>query len=128
MSVIGVGMDVADTRRFDRLVRRGPGGLWAHWYTEAEVRECLAHDQPATAAATRFAVKEASYKALGARFAHEVRWRDIEVLEREAAWRVVLHGEMGVAAAAVGLAWLHVSTCRTGGRVVATVIAETGPD
>lgn len=124
--MVGVGIDVADIRRFDRLVGRGAAGAWAHWYTEAETEQCLAQSRPGTAAALRFAVKEATYKAVGAHFAHEVRWRDIEVLGRESAWRLALHGEVGAAATAAGVVRLHVTTCRVGQRAVATVIAEGG--
>ncbi|WP_210438698.1 holo-ACP synthase [Nocardioides xinjiangensis] len=121
-----MGVDVADARRFERLVGRGSNRVWAHWYTEAEARECLAHSRPGTAAALRFAVKEAAYKAVGAHFADMMRWRDIEVLGREPAWRLTLRGDVAAAAEAAGVQRLHVSTCRTGGRVLATVIAEGG--
>ena len=100
--------------------------MWAHWYTEAEAEECLSHSRPGLAATFRFAVKEATYKAVGAQFSGPVRWRDIEVLEGEPAWHITLHGEMAAAAADAGAEHFHVSTCQTGGRVVAMVIAQGG--
>lgn len=120
---MGVGIDVADTARFQRLVDRGSERLWAHWYTDLEASECRRHARPAVAAATRFAVKEAAYKAVGADFSGPVRWRDIEVLTRSGSWRVALAGEVREAADRVGARDLHVSTSRFGERVVATVIA-----
>lgn len=122
--MVGVGLDIAEIGRFERLVDRGAGRIWAHWYTEAEAAECLRHPRPALAAAFRFAVKEATYKAVGAEFLGAVRWQDIEVTGREQAWRVALHGEVAAGAAAAYADLLHVSTCRTDGRVVAIVIAE----
>lgn len=122
--VVGVGIDVAETGRFERLVSRGAGRVWAHWYTEAEAEECIQHPRPWLAAALRFAVKEATYKAVGAEFSGEVRWRDIQVLGGGPAWRLALHGEVAAAAAAAGVEQLHVSTCQTGGRVMAIVIAK----
>lgn len=122
--VIGVGVDVAETGRFERLVSRGAGRVWPHWYTEAEAEACLQHPRPGLAAALRFALKEATYKAVGVQFSGAVRWRDIEVLGTEPVWRIALHGEVAAAAGAAGVEQLHGSTCQTGGRVMATVIVE----
>ena len=121
-AVVGVGVDVADTDRFERLVARSAGRLWAHWFTPAEAAECLASRRPGTAAACRFAVKEATYKAVGVPFAGAARWPLVEVLGRGPDWRVALHGELA-AAAPEGLR-LQVSTCLMPGRVMAVVIAE----
>lgn len=120
----GVGIDVADTGRFDRLLRGQAHRVWAHWFTEAEAEACRAHARPGEMAALRFAVKEATFKAVGAHFAREVRWRDIEVLDQGANWQVALHGEVAAAAADAGVGRLHVSTCRSTSWVIATVIAE----
>ena len=124
--VAGVGIDVAATERFERLLGRDPTRVWAHWYTAAETEECQRHPRPALAAATRFAVKEATYKAVGARFSRAVRWGDIEVLGSERRWRLSLHGEVAAAARVAGAQKFHVSTCETAGRVVAMVMAH-GP-
>ncbi len=117
-------MDVVDTGRFERLVRRGEGRVWTHWYTEAEAEECARHPRPSLAAALRFAVKEATYKAVGNQFSGALRWRDIEVLGNEPDWRLVLRGEVGAAAAIVGAEHFNVSTCQAAGRVMALVIVS----
>lgn len=122
--MVGVGVDVAEVGRFERLIGRGDGRAWVHWYTEAETQECRRHPRPAEAATVRFAVKEAIYKALGASFTGAVRWRDIEVLGEEPSWRIELHGEIELTAAAAGVGTVHVSTGRSGHRVMAMVIAE----
>lgn len=124
-SLIGVGIDVTDTRRFDRLVERGDRGTWARWYTEAETRDCLEHHRPGAAAGLRFAVKEATYKAVGAHIARELRWSDIEVLAGVSPWRVRLHAQVAAAATAAGVDALHVTTCQTGDWSMATVIASS---
>ena len=123
-AVVGVGVDVADAERFERLVARGGERLWAHWFTRAEAAECRASRRPGTAAACRFAVKEATYKAVGVPFAGPVQWPLVEVLGRDPDWRVALHGEL--AAAAPENLRLEVSTCLMPGRVLAVVIAEDG--
>lgn len=120
-----MGIDVADTLRFTRLLARGSERVWAHWFTPAETSQCRDDARPAVAAALRFAVKEAAYKAVGADFTGPVRWRDIEVLARGGAerWRLTLRGEVELAADRVGARILHVSTCEVSDRVIATVIA-----
>lgn len=125
--VVGVGVDTADVTRFERLVARGSERLWTHWYTDAEAAECRGHVRPAVAAATRFAVKEATYKAVGAHFSGPVRWREVEVLAAGAGWRIDLDGEVREAADRAGARVLHVSTSVFAGRVMATVVA-TGSD
>lgn len=122
--MVGVGVDVAGIDRFERLISRGAGRVWAHWYTDAEALECQRHPRPAEAATLRFAVKEATYKALGAEFSGPVRWRDIEVLGDEPLWRLELHGEVRELAATSRVRSVHVSTGRTAGRVMAMAIAE----
>lgn len=123
-TIVGVGIDIADVTRFDRLVARDGGSVWSHWYTEAEAGQCRAHRRPGLAAAYRFAVKEAAYKAVGAEFSGAVRWRDVEVLGGEEDWHVRLRGEVAAAADAAGAGQLHVSACLVAGRVLATVVAE----
>lgn len=126
-SVVGVGVDVAQTDRFARLLGRGAEGVWRHWFTEEEARACrLARDTP-RAATLCFAVKEATYKAVGASFAAEVRWRDIEALPGAGTWRVTLHGEVARTAREAGADVLHVSTAHAGSGVMATVVATRAP-
>lgn len=122
--MIGVGVDVSDVARFERLLGRGARGVWDHWYTADELDICALQSRPAEAAATRFAVKEATFKAIGARFTSAIRWREIEVLGDKPTWCIRLHGEIADAAAAAGVGSIHASTCRTGNRVVAMVVAE----
>ena len=124
--VLGVGVDVAEVARFERLLRRGGDRVWSHWYTEAEARECRGAAVPEREATVRFAVKEAAYKAVGADFSGPVRWRDVEVLGSAPRTRVSLHGEVADAVEGVGPVDLHVSTSHTAGRVVAMVVAAVG--
>ena len=123
-AVVGVGVDVVGTSRFERLLHRGGERVWQHWFTETEADECARHSRPALAAAVRFAVKEATYKAVGLEFSGGLRWRDIEVLGREPAVDVVLHGEAAAAAATARVARYRVSVCHMETRVLAMVLAE----
>ncbi|NGN93019.1 4'-phosphopantetheinyl transferase superfamily protein [Nocardioides sp. KC13] len=65
MSLQGVGVDVADIRRFARLLAMRGSGFAVRWFTDAEIAQCMAAATPATAFAMRYAAKEAVWKALG---------------------------------------------------------------
>lgn len=128
--LVGVGIDIAEVSRFSRLLERSAARTWQHWFTPAEAEQCQQHPDPALAAALRFAVKEATYKSVGATFAEEVGWSDIEVLEASApgfgtpCWQVDVRGD--VATAARGVSRFLVSTHADDQRAWATVIAEAG--
>ena len=64
MTLCGVGIDVADVGRLARVLQRSGGRFTARWFTAEERRECEGAAQPVTAYATRFAAKEAVWKAL----------------------------------------------------------------
>lgn len=125
--IIGVGIDVADLNRFQRLVARGTEGFWGHWYTPTEIDACRRHRHPAYAAAVRFAIKEAALKAVGATIGvaaeEPVRWREIEVLQ-QAGYVVGLRGGLAAAAEQPAHFGFRVTTCRDHDRVLAAVIAE----
>jgi len=83
--IVGVGVDVVDVARLERVLARTPGvadrvfGDAERSYAEGSVRRLAA----------RFAAKEAAAKALGS--PAKVRWRDIEVVVTEGG-REVLSG------------------------------------
>lgn len=80
MSVHGVGVDLVDLRRFDRLCDGSHERLLDRWFTTAESAACRAASRPGRAFAETFAVKEAVWKALGVTdWDGRVPWAWIEV-------------------------------------------------
>ncbi|MFE6646402.1 4'-phosphopantetheinyl transferase superfamily protein [Nocardioides sp. NPDC057772] len=58
MSLQGVGIDVADIRRFVRLLAIRGSGFAERWFTDAEIAQCVAAAAPAEAFAMATAVAD----------------------------------------------------------------------
>lgn len=80
MELIGIGIDLVDIERVDRMLERHGGRLLTRFLTERERAYVTGRFRPAMHIAARMAAKEAAYKALqslpGAR---AVSWQDLEV-------------------------------------------------
>jgi holo-[acyl-carrier protein] synthase len=78
--IIGIGVDLVDTRRIERLLNRFGKSFLNKIFTlnERVYAEKSAH--PLRAYANRFAAKEAAAKALGTGLREGIGWQDIEIL------------------------------------------------
>jgi phosphopantetheine--protein transferase-like protein len=139
MRIRGVGIDVADTRRFVRLLERHGDGFTSRWFTAAEVAECAVAQEPGGAGgralaaryAAKYAAKEAVWKALGPEdWQDPLPWRGIAVLDDPGRpgghLRVVLTGAARRLAERLGVDAIEVSLCRTGPDGPALAIAVAG--
>lgn len=94
MELIGIGIDLVDIARVERMIARHGDRVLRRFLTERERAYVAGKARPAMHIAARIAAKEAAYKALqplpGAR---AVSWQDLEV-ERETEGRpfLTLHG------------------------------------
>lgn len=90
MELIGIGIDLVDIARVERMMERHGDRVIARFLTARE-REYVVHKhRPAMHIAARIAAKEAAYKALQALpGARAVSWQDLEV-ERETEGRPYL--------------------------------------
>ncbi len=77
--IIGIGVDLVQISRIDRMLKRWGGRFVQRVFTENEADLCLKRPRPASALALRFAAKEAFSKAVGLGMRKGVRWHDIEV-------------------------------------------------
>ena len=75
-SVIGVGVDIIRTGRFEEIAQRAPGGVAARLFTPDELSDRRANDREYLA--SRFAAKEAVMKSLGCGMS-DISFTDIEV-------------------------------------------------
>ncbi len=83
MTPVGVGIDVVDVARVERLLKRKGARALRRLLTDAERAYCLAQTEPARHIAARLAAKEAAFKAFhsgGTR--RMIGWREIEVLRQ----------------------------------------------
>ncbi len=75
----GIGVDIAETARFERLQQRFGDRIARRILTEREFERYLQRHRSATFLASRFAAKEAASKALGTGIARGIGFHDIEV-------------------------------------------------
>lgn len=78
--IVGMGVDIAEIDRIESTISRRGDAFLRRIYTPVEIAYCERHKKKAERYAARFAVKEATMKALGTGWRRGVRWRDIEVV------------------------------------------------
>lgn len=78
--IIGIGIDLVDSRRIERLLKRFGQRFTEKIFTVNERAYANNSSSPLLAYTNRFAAKEATVKALGTGFQGGIGWHDIEVL------------------------------------------------
>ncbi|MFJ3662096.1 holo-ACP synthase [Streptomyces sp. NPDC090023] len=122
MSIIGVGIDVAEIDRFRAALERTPN-LAARLFVAAELTLPGGERRGIASLAARFAAKEALAKALGAPAG--LLWTDAEVyVEDSGQPRLRVEGTVAARAAELGVRSWHVSLSHDAGVASAVVIAE----
>lgn len=120
-SVIGVGVDIIRTERFEEIARRAPGGVAARLFTANELADRRANDREFLA--SRFAAKEAVMKSLGCGMG-DIAFADMEVYHLEGgAPAVRLSGEASRRAREAGVARVLVSVSHDRDYVCAFAVA-----
>jgi holo-[acyl-carrier protein] synthase len=76
VEVIGIGVDLVDVARVERMIARHPT-FTRRVFTEREIAYCERQASPAESYAARWAAREACRKALGG--VRGMRWHDVEV-------------------------------------------------
>jgi len=114
MTIIGVGMDIVETKRIADSIERFGDRFLHRVFLEGEIAYSNTMKFPHLHLAARFAAKEAISKAFGTGIGHEMGWRDLEIIrEPGGAPRVVLHGKALAHAATRGVQTVHVSLSHT---------------
>ncbi|AEY91107.1 putative holo-ACP synthase [Streptomyces hygroscopicus subsp. jinggangensis 5008] len=122
MSIIGVGIDVAEIDRFRASLERTPG-LADRLFVERELLLPSGDRRGIASLAARFAAKEALAKALGA--PSGLQWTDAEVyVEDTGQPRLRVKGTVAARAAELGVRAWHVSLSHDAGVASAVVVAE----
>jgi holo-[acyl-carrier protein] synthase len=81
MNVLGIGIDLVDISRIEKMVKSKGQRVIQKLLTEREQAYVATLHSPARAIAARIAAKEAAYKALQALpDARAIGWQDLEVL------------------------------------------------
>lgn len=78
--ILGVGTDIIDIRRLERILERFEERFLNRIYTDLERQKSENRKNRVASYAKRFAAKEACSKALGTGFRQGVFWRDMGVM------------------------------------------------
>lgn len=124
MTPLGVGIDVVDVARVERLLQRKGRRALDRLLTDDERAYCVGQAEPARHVAARLAAKEAAFKAFHAGGARRmIGWREIEVRrEPHGEPTLVLHGRAKQCAADLRLFRALVSLSHSHTQAVAVVV------
>ncbi len=114
MNILGIGMDVVETKRISDSLERFGDRFLHRIFLEGEIVYSQSMKFPHLHLAARFAAKEAISKAFGTGIGHSMGWRDLEI-EREpsGAPKVRLHGRAEAFAKEKGVKEVHISLSHT---------------
>ncbi len=127
MKICGVGVDVIEVSRLERVLARWGDAFVTRVFTSAERERARPPRVRTTRLAARFAAKEAVMKALGLGW-RTMAWREIEILN-DALGKptVTLRGSARKAAEEQGIAEVYVSLSHTHHLAFASAIAVALP-
>ena len=80
MNVIGIGTDITECSRIEKMIQKHADTFLNRVFTENEISYCGQRKSYAQHYTGRFAAKEAILKALGTGWAKGILWTDIEVI------------------------------------------------
>jgi len=120
--IIGVGIDLVNVSRFEKIAARWETRLLSRIFTEDEQTYCLRHRNPYPHFAARWAVKEATVKALRWDRSVAFGWREIETVN-DASGRpsVRMTGAIRRQADHLGVSQIHVSLSHDHDYAIASV-------
>ena len=127
--IYGIGVDLVDIKRMQKVLERWGDRFVARVFTETEAAVCRQRGNPSSSFATRFAAKEAFSKAIGFGMRQGVRWRDIEVFHFPGGKPGLrLHGKSSDLCREKAIQGFHLSLSDEGGYGIAMVVLETALD
>jgi len=123
--IAGIGIDLVDIARVDRLLDAKGERALRRLFTADEVAYALARPLPAQHLAARLAAKEAAFKALsGNSLARGIGWKEIEVVRGEHGPTLTLHGRAAERAAELAVTSIWVSLTHSATTAGAVVVLE----
>ena len=126
--IIGIGTDIVEVDRINRLVGKYGQRFLDRMFTAVEQEACLGAANQGQRLAARFAAKESVMKALGTGWARGVRFKDIEIPSSEKQRpQVQLRGAAAERTRKLGETRWHLSLTHVDRFAVAFFVLE-GPD
>jgi holo-[acyl-carrier protein] synthase len=127
MQIIGVGTDIIECSRINRMIERHGEHFLDRVFTKREIRYCQMHKHSVERFAGRFAAKEAILKCLGTGWGSGIRWLDVEVQNEPSGRPIVALGGLARAQARRSrIADIHISIshCREFATAYALAVGE----
>jgi holo-[acyl-carrier protein] synthase len=90
MEIVGVGTDIVECLRVGRMIEQHGELFLGRVYTEREIRFCRSRRRATEHFASRWAAKEAVFKAMGRPWRKGMEWIDLEV-RQEVGSAVTVH-------------------------------------
>ena len=121
--IIGIGYDMVEVARIKEMVSRWGDKFKNRVFTPGELEYCESKKNLYQRLATRFAAKEAVFKALGTGWQRGVGWTEIEVTNDELGKpHITLSGRTGEMSRQLGVCNIFVSMTNTAEYGAAQVI------
>jgi len=124
--VIGVGTDIIECVRIERMIYKHGDTFLARVYTAGEIDYCSGRKAAVQHYAGRWAAKEAVLKSLGTGWAHGIQWTEVEVVNQQGGKpNIVLSGKAKQISEQLGIQeiMISISHCRSYAVAYATAIA-----
>ncbi|MDQ3697054.1 MAG: holo-ACP synthase [Gemmatimonadota bacterium] len=123
--IVGIGIDLVDVARVERLLNSKGDRALQRLFTEAERTYAMRRAHPARHLAARIAAKEATFKALSTHpEGRAVGWQEMEVISNAGAPAVELHGLAARCAAGLGVTRVWLSLSHSDATAGAVVVLE----
>ena len=123
--ILGIGVDLVDIARVERMLDRHQGRARDRVFTAGEIAYCNEAGRPGESYAARFAAKEAFFKAVGRGWGQGLAWTEVEVLSGgHGAPELRLHGAARKRADLLGVRRWHLSLTHTGETAAAFLVLE----
>jgi holo-[acyl-carrier protein] synthase len=127
MKIIGIGTDIIEVERIERMIQRHGDMFLQRVYTATEIAYCSPRKAFAQHYAGRWAAKEAVLKTLGTGWARGIQWTDIELVNRPGGKpEIALHGAGAAVAGGLGITEIQISISHCQAYAVAFATAVGG--
>ncbi|MCL2305315.1 MAG: holo-ACP synthase [Planctomycetaceae bacterium] len=127
MRIIGIGTDITECARIEKMVQRHGAHFLGHVFTDREAGYCSSKKRSSEHYAGRWAAKEAVLKALGTGWIGGISWKDVEVVnEIGGRPRIELSGGAQKTANRLGITEIQISISHCTSHAIAFAVAVGG--